>query len=226
MGMYGSPELHPAFHNGEQPDWDKNMVYCRKCGFKYSRTFDCCPQCGKKKRKYIWETWWFWVLLIVLVIYFDPIKSYFYTVYENNNSGAVANVGAVAKNDSKTSVPAFTSEKDYKEECIVISYEEIARNPNKHKFKKAVFRGYVYQVLEDGKDVRMRVAVTQESLLGLWSDIIYVDYHKASANESRILEGDIITMYGELKGLYTYESILETTVTVPHLTARFIDIEQ
>jgi hypothetical protein len=32
MGMYGSPELHPAFNKGEQPDWNDNMVYCRKIG--------------------------------------------------------------------------------------------------------------------------------------------------------------------------------------------------
>lgn len=216
MGMYGSPELHPAFNKGEQPDWNDNMVYCRKCGFKYSRVFDRCPQCGKKKRKHFLESWWFWAIIIIGLIYFLPVQSYLYSISEKDST---------SETYTPTHMREFISEEDYKAQCNVISYEEIARNPNKYKGQKAVFKGCVHQVIENGKDINIIVGVTDTGFFGFWDDNIYVDY-KASANESRILEEDIITMYGELKGLYTYQSVVGSTITIPHFKALFIDIEQ
>ena len=41
----------------------------------------------------------------------------------------------------------------------------------------------------------------------------------------RIIEGDIITLYGKLNGLKTYTSILNSSITIPYINAFYIEIE-
>ena len=43
------------------------------------------------------------------------------------------------------------------------------------------------------------------------------------ADGSRLIEEDIIQMYGVLDGSYTYESVFGSSVTVPLFRAKYID---
>ena len=114
-------------------------------------------------------------------------------------------------------------EEDYKVKCVDYTYNGIARNPEKVRGEYAVVSGEVIQVLEDGNDIALRVNITKES----WgyTDTIYVTYTRKSPNEDRILEDDIITIWGELNGLLTYESTLGKTITLPQLDAEYIRID-
>ena len=49
-------------------------------------------------------------------------------------------------------------------------------------------------------------------------------YTRKSENESRILEDDIINMYGTLNGTKTYDSVLGSSITIPYLIAEYIDV--
>lgn len=40
----------------------------------------------------------------------------------------------------------------------------------------------------------------------------------------RFLEDDIVTFYGTYDGLYTYETILGASVTIPSVTARYMTL--
>lgn len=117
--------------------------------------------------------------------------------------------------------------KDYKSSCASYTYEEISRNPNQYKGKRAIFKGEVVQVMETriGNKVYMdmRVNVTKGEY-GFWSDTVYVTFIN-STEDSRILEDDIITMYGTLTGLKSYTSILGITYTIPGFKAEYIDID-
>lgn len=110
----------------------------------------------------------------------------------------------------------------YKENCEEFDYESIARNPDQYKGKYAKFTGEVIQVLESGKNVELRVNVTKGAYM--YEDTIYVTYTRKNETESRILENDIVTIYGTLEGLKSYESILKTTITIPQINAKYIDI--
>lgn len=89
--------------------------------------------------------------------------------------------------------------------------------------KKAVFNGKVIQVQESGKRVTLRVDVT-EGEYGIWSDTVYVDYRRKDDNESRVLEEDMITIYGEIEGIKHYTAIFGNQVSIPHLEAEYIEI--
>jgi hypothetical protein len=108
--------------------------------------------------------------------------------------------------------------------CVNYDYKNISRNPNNYISKPCKFNGKVMQVQESGLNVVLRVNITRGDY-GLWDDAIYVDYKKASTNESRILDDDIITIYGTLNGIKTYTTIFLSEVSIPWVKARYVEIE-
>lgn len=109
----------------------------------------------------------------------------------------------------------------FKTECKKYSYDEIARNPDSYESKPAKFTGEVIQVIEEGNEYTLRVNITRGEYF--WDDTILVSYIKQDSSEPRILEDDIITMYGTLGGTYTYETIFGSSLTVPLLHATYIE---
>lgn len=110
----------------------------------------------------------------------------------------------------------------FKASCTSYPYEELARNPDSYFGQNIVFRGEVIQVLEDTGGVTMRVNVT-EGNYGIWDDTVMA-YYSYDEGESRILEDDIITMYGTFGGLYTYESVLGASITVPLMYVEVVEM--
>lgn len=113
-------------------------------------------------------------------------------------------------------------EEAFKDECETYTYEEIARDPDDYIGEKARFTGKVIQVMQKGNSYTLRVNITKTR----WGydDTILVSY-SAKDGDSRILEDDIVTMYGFLGGTYTYETVMGSSLTVPLLYAEYISIE-
>ena len=119
-----------------------------------------------------------------------------------------------------------TEEESFKASCATYSYNEIARNPEAYEGERAVFTGEVIQVVQDTSFGMtyyvMRVDVTKKG--SYYTDTVYVTYWPPS-DAPRILEDDIIVMYGTLKGEKTYTTILGASVTIPSFSAKYIDIK-
>lgn len=111
----------------------------------------------------------------------------------------------------------------YKNQCASYKYKAVARNPNDYNGKFAKFTGQVVQVEEVWNSDVLRVNVTKGEY-GTWSDTIYVDYTPKSDSESRILENDVVTIYGKLDGIKTYTTVLGSNVSIPYLKAEYVDI--
>lgn len=110
------------------------------------------------------------------------------------------------------------------ETCETIPYKDLARNPNDYIGTPVKFKGEVAQIVsENGLNVELRVNVTKGKY-GIWEDTIYVIYERASADESRILVDDIIEIYGTAERLKSYETVIGNIVTIPKVSARYIDI--
>lgn len=109
----------------------------------------------------------------------------------------------------------------FKQECKTYTYDEIARNPDDYQFQAAKFRGKVIQVMEDGDNISMRLNITKGRYT--WSDTIYVQYSRTDPSEGRILEDDIITVYGLMMGTVTYKSVLGSSITIPAMLCSYID---
>lgn len=103
-----------------------------------------------------------------------------------------------------------------------VDYSVLARNPDQYKGTRVSYMGKVVQTVESRQHVVLRLNVT-EGEFGLWTDTIYVNYHRTEG-EDRILEDDIITLWGTVLGLKEYESVFGLPVVVPEIDARYIDI--
>lgn len=76
--------------------------------------------------------------------------------------------------------------------------------------------------MEDSSGVVLRVNVTQGDY-GIWDDTVMVVY-EPEEDASRILEDDIVTMYGISSGLCTYTSVMGAEITIPSMLAEYIDV--
>lgn len=165
---------------------------------------------GSKIKKPLFKKWWFWLIIALFVGYISV-----------SNNDSITNKPIDKTTSSNEEV--ILSEDEFKAQCGVVAYNEIARNPNDYIGQKAYFKGKVVQAQENGKKVVLRINTTQGQY-GLWDDTIYVDYNRKDDNESRILEDDIVTVYGEIKGIKAYQAVLGNQISIPHIKAEYIDI--
>ena len=149
------------------------------------------------KQKPIYKKWWFWAIIALVVIVI---------------------VSAFSGNEPADLIDL--PENEYRAACQIYSYDEIARNPDKYEKSLAKFTGEVVQVLKEDNEIQMRVDVTYNGYI--YSDTVYV-FYKIS-NGVNVLEGDIVTMYGELRGMQEYESVLGQTISIPRIYVKYIDI--
>lgn len=106
-----------------------------------------------------------------------------------------------------------------------IPYEKLARYPNKYKGKALKIYGQVIQVIQDEdneNEVELRVS-TKNDGYGWYDDVVYVGY-TYKTNDKKILEDDMVTIYGLSAGTVTYESTGSGHITIPAMLASVIDI--
>lgn len=147
----------------------------------------------------------------------DGIKIYYYINPDNETE-----ILAMEKIEPEFTIEDYVN--SYKEQCKEYTYEEIARNPENVKGEYAKLIGEVIQVLESGNIVTLRVDITKDKY-GYYSDTVYVTYTRKSDGEDRILEDDIITIYGKLAGMETYTAVLGQEVSLPKINAEYIEIQ-
>lgn len=90
-----------------------------------------------------------------------------------------------------------------------ITYDNLARNPEKYEGEKITFSGTVLQVMEDDGYSHYRIAVDDN-----YDTVLYIEVDHELL-DARILEDDYITIYGESIGTVSYESTNSGTITIP-----------
>ena len=210
------------------------MRNCPKCGKEIDEKAVLCVNCGAsvKPKKPIFKKWWVWVIIIIFIIVLGSAFG------KNNSAGdttnqASQNSSVVAQNnssqeDAKTENSSET-QLTYEEEIATygeIDFETLSRNPDKHKGEKLKFIGKVIQVQEPtfGNTVQLRINVTKETYEyfddATWTDTIFATVELTDGDD-RILEDDIITFYGECKGLYSYTSVLGSKISLPKIEIKY-----
>ena len=115
-------------------------------------------------------------------------------------------------------------EAEFKASCQTYTFEQMARNPESFKGTNVKVIGEVIQVLYGTYSVELRVNITKEgTYTTYYTDTIYVVYNPEEG-EDKILEGDIITIYGTSQGEYSYTSTMGVQVTLPLIYGKYIEI--
>ncbi|MEG2007183.1 MAG: hypothetical protein RR186_06990, partial [Raoultibacter sp.] len=100
-----------------------------------------------------------------------------------------------------------------------VAYSDLARTPDSFKSQKIVVSGKVLQVSESATEIDLRVATD-----GAYDDVVMVGYNPKLMT-SRVLEDDMINVYGTSVGLFTYKSTLGASISVPGLFADQIELQ-
>ena len=119
-----------------------------------------------------------------------------------------------AKAEAEAAARAAEEAKGYE---TGITYDQLARTPDEYKGKKVKFTGRVVQLIENDSEINIRLAVDDN-----YDTIIFGGYDPSIVS-SRVLEEDVITIYGNSIGLYSYESTLGGKITVPGIWIEKID---
>ena len=199
-------------------------MFCKYCGKAIDEDAKFCSGCGKStvevstssanqaehdtpeadKKKPIFKRWWFWVVVIAIL----------FTTCSRPTTPTVTHPNV--------------SELTYKLMCEEIEFSQLARNPDSYKDQMMRFTGEVIQVVEGSGavDIRMNVTlVNEDSNWSYYDDTIYATV-RIEDSADRILEGDIVTIYGVCCGAYSYKSILGTKVTLPKIEAMYYEIAE
>ena len=105
---------------------------------------------------------------------------------------------------------------EYIANCQEVDYSDVERNPDNYDGTYVVVTGEVLQVSEGLFNiVTLRV--------GTYDEPWYITYYRDDG-ESRVLEGDYVTVYGKCTGVTTYISVMGSSITIPSMTAEIIDV--
>lgn len=101
-----------------------------------------------------------------------------------------------------------------------MNYKNVARNPDSFIGDLITFSGKVIQVIEgtDGES-QYRIATS-----GSYEDVVLVSYTRPEG-ASRVLEDDKVTVYGLCLGVFSYQSTMGATITIPACLATSIEIK-
>ena len=120
--------------------------------------------------------------------------------------------------DEATQKALFADDAPKSKVYVKLDYKAVARDPDAHIGDLIKFQGKVLQVMESGKYITFRITSK-----GNWDDVVYCSY-TAPDDYKRILEDDKVTVYGTCTGIYTYETIMGGSVTIPSCTIDRIEV--
>ncbi len=199
------------------------MKKCINCGKELNDNSQFCDSCGqnqnlinqsskpvKKKR----GGGCLITLVAGIVIFISVVILIPASIGANKNSQTSSNTSIQTESHDETT-PSYTEE-EYKGMCQSISYEDIARDTNGLCGEYFTFTGEVIQV----SDNMYRMNVTVDDY-GYYTDTILFSFN---VTDERILEDDIITIWGQSKGLTTYKTVLGAEVTIPEIEAKYVEI--
>lgn len=201
--------------------WNFTMNNLMKNSQKYNGT-----------KKPFYKKWWFWVIVVVIVISIGAGSAGKNSSKDTDNKETTkVSTSAVETTTVQPTAKAKkkVSAKAYKNKCKTLSFKDLSRNPDKHKGEKLKYTGQVIQVqedehwLDDNTTVDLRINVTKDEY-GLWDDTIYATV-ELPKNADRILEDDIITIWGECDGKYSYTSVLGSDVTLPKINIEYYSVK-
>lgn len=117
------------------------------------------------------------------------------------------------------------SKKEYKAACKSIDYDTLARDGNNRIGDKVIVYGKVIQMLADksGTEYQYRIAMSAGSY-GSWIDDDIFVYYDIDGKK-KLLEDDFVTIYGEIDGDLTYETVEGGERTIPSIVGRYAKID-
>lgn len=199
------------------------MTTCKHCGAEIAASAKVCPQCGGKNKPPIYKRWWFIAIIVLIVLSAIGGSS---SSSDGSASSSTTKASASTASSVASVVPEI-SEDDYKAECQTVDYKELCRYPEKYEGTKIVVKVKVSQIIDanfSGSEKAWRT-YTDNSGYGFYADDEYYMLDKRGGDAVKILEDDIINVYGEFTGLEkTTRALTSTTDELPRIEVKYADL--
>jgi len=121
------------------------------------------------------------------------------------------------KADQKIKEDAANSQEEYKKSAKKINYKLVMKDPNAHTGEITYAKGKILQAQAAGDGDFFLISITSDRY-GYWSDNVAV-YYPAKTD---FIDGDIVQVWGEITGAYSYESQANYQLSVPAIKAAII----
>lgn len=201
------------------------MTTCKHCGAEIAASAKVCPQCGGKNKPPIYKRWWFIVIIVLIVL--SAIGGSGSGSDSSASSSKATSKASASTASSVASVVPEISEDDYKAECQSVDYKELCRYPEKYEGTKVVVKVKVSQIIDanfSGSEKAWRT-YTDNSGYGFYADDEYYMLDKRGGDAVKILDDDIITVYGEFTGLEKItRALTSTTDELPRIEVKYADL--
>lgn len=201
------------------------ITTCKHCGAEIAASAKVCPQCGGKNKLPIYKRWWFIVIIVLIVL--SAIGGSGSGSDSSASSSKATSKASASTASSVASVVPEISEDDYKAECQSVDYKELCRYPEKYEGTKVVVKVKVSQIIDanfSGSEKAWRT-YTDNSGYGFYADDEYYMLDKRGGDAVKILEDDIINVYGEFTGLEKItRALTSTTDELPRIEVKYVDL--
>lgn len=198
------------------------MTTCKHCGAEIAASAKVCPHCGSKNKPPIYKRWWFIAIIVLIVL--SAIGG---SGSGSDSSASSSKATSTSAASSVASVVPEISEDDYKAECQTVDYKELCRYPEKYEGTKIVVKVKVSQIIDanfSGSEKAWRT-YTDNSGYGFYADDEYYMLDKRGGDAVKILDDDIITVYGEFTGLEKItRALTSTTDELPRIEVKYADL--
>lgn len=150
----------------------------------------------------------------------DKLSESFIKLSENVISKTKIVYETAEEKNSKLEQQIQQEMQEFKENCELYTYEQLARNPEKIKGQNVKVTGKVNYIINNGDNTEFLVDITKKGTNATYyTDRIYVTY-KRKSGEDKILEDDIITIYGVAQG---EKSVVAELNLLPYINAKYIE---
>lgn len=218
------------------------MTTCKHCGQEIAASAKVCPHCGGKNKPPIYKRGWFIALIVLIILYAigssdsssntasSTSTSASSTKAEVSNSSSSVTVSSSVESDSSASeIPSTPtlSEDEYRAKCETVRYKDLCRYPDQYAGKKITITGKVQQIMDANwlsNDKAWRVQTDNDGY-GYYLDDEYYAIDKRPSDAIKVLQDDIVVIYGEFTGMTNVtRALTNTTDEIPCIDVAYVDI--
>ncbi|MBU2600647.1 MAG: hypothetical protein KKA32_00520 [Actinobacteria bacterium] len=116
-----------------------------------------------------------------------------------------------------TTIPAAQRRQEYVDSTVTVEYRKLNKNPDTYIGERLRFTGEVIQIMEDSSGTVMRLAVTKDSYGYDFNDVVWA-YCPGTID---VYEEDVIRVWGEGTGSYSYTSQAGWEITIPAMDVQY-----
>lgn len=129
--------------------------------------------------------------------------------------------------EEETTVAETESEDEFKSTCQEIGYKKLLRTPDDYAGQRIVITAEVQQVIDGGlfDDSKYYRVQTDNNDSGYYFDDEYFMYDNRVNDDMKILDGDVLKIYGEFTGLETMKRVITGSKDeVPAIKAYYVEL--